>query len=283
MSFDTVQGHKFKQADAHGAAAYVDKKKQKAKEGEDRNNLMRDEAVQEASKGKIHVHTEDVASLKSKHVTDSSKDIKKEEDSSQVSKKQFSRSKDDKTIEKNIMEDPGPSPEDLRHTIRHAVEEQKSANKRTVDETRSVINRHVEPAQAFNSQQRTDFTFTISSPAHMPFLKFFREGSKTAECRIDGPGFRNLAVGKTVWFHNRFDGIVCRITFLHRYKSFEDMLNAEGIDNLLPQLKNVNPSRKMEEALRVYRGFPGSHRVAMMGAIAIGVKWIADKIPSGKN
>lgn len=181
------------------------------------------------------------------------------------------------------MEGPGPSEDDLRRTIRNVVDEHKSLNKRTADQSRTFVNRPVESRTSFNPEQRTDFTFTISSPAHMPFLKYFREGSKTAECRIDGPGFRNLEVGKTIWFHNRFDGIVCRITFIHRYKGFEEMLNAEGIDNLLPQLKQVHPSRKMEDALKVYRGFPGSHRVATLGAIAIGVKWIADKRPSGRN
>ena len=50
------------------------------------------------------------------------------------------------------------------------------------------------------------------------------------------------------------------------YDSFEDMLNSEGVQNLVPFVDNFN------DALKIYNSFPGSQKVQSSGCCAIGVK-----------
>ena len=125
-----------------------------------------------------------------------------------------------------------------------------------------------------------DFTFTMMNPRHTPYMDYIRSGKKLAEGRINSGGYSHLVEGKTIYFHNRHEGIICLITFVHRYKSFEALLEAEGIDNMLPQLKHISSSSsKMDEALRIYHSFPGAERVKTFGALAIGVQFLRDHRP----
>lgn len=56
------------------------------------------------------------------------------------------------------------------------------------------------------------------------------------------------------------------------YKSFEKMLNSEGVQNLVPFVDNLS------DALKIYKSFPGANRVNSSGCCAIGVKCIESKL-----
>jgi ASC-1-like (ASCH) protein len=86
-------------------------------------------------------------------------------------------------------------------------------------------------------------------------------------------------VGDELRLHNRNEGIICQIVFLHRYNSFREMVDKEGVYNLLPQLKNrrdLEGEALMSAAIRTYEGFPGSDRVRTQGCVAIGVKYLRE-------
>jgi ASC-1-like (ASCH) protein len=139
-----------------------------------------------------------------------------------------------------------------------------------------------------------DRTYTIMEP----YMTFIRRGVKSAEGRVNSRGYDSLAVGQIVYFHNRQMGILCRITHVNRYESFEAMLRGEGVGNMLPQfdeqkreqirdllnhnkLKNLQWSAEwdterciQEGATQIYKKFPGWERVKASGAVAIGVEYI---------
>ncbi len=126
---------------------------------------------------------------------------------------------------------------------------------------------------------KADHTITIQSRPDAPYMKYLRTGEKTAECRVNGRMYQNLREGNIILFHNRQEGIFCKIIFLHTYKTFEEMIKAEGATNLLPQLKlqRLSEADLLRRAINTYEGFPGSHNVRQWGSIAIGVKYLCDK------
>lgn len=112
------------------------------------------------------------------------------------------------------------------------------------------------------------------------FMINIEKGIKEFEGRIFAPTCRRMRVGDHL---KMFDGqarwgIICEITSLDVYDTFEGMLNAKGILKLLPQLEPLSRELRPEELLRkgvdIYRGFPGSNRVTKDGVVAIGVKFL---------
>lgn len=130
---------------------------------------------------------------------------------------------------------------------------------------------------------KPDHTITIQSRPEAPYMTYLRTGEKTAECRVNGRMYQNLREGNIILFHNRQEGIFCKIIFLHKYKTFKEMIETEGATNLLPQLKKLKLSEAdlMQRAIKTYEGFPGSHNVVQWGSIAIGVKYLCDKPRQG--
>lgn len=126
-------------------------------------------------------------------------------------------------------------------------------------------------------------TLSIQSNPKTPYLEYFRQGIKKAEGRINYPTFSKYQVGDLIYFHNRRDGILCKITFLNRYQSFSEMLNSEGILNMLPQLKDQPVSDLFEKSLLIYKKFPNAEKAEEHGVIAIGVEFLKNKIPGKKN
>ena len=126
---------------------------------------------------------------------------------------------------------------------------------------------------------RPDHQITIQSRPEAPYMTYLRTGEKTAECRINIPTYQKIREGDIILFHNRQDGIFCKVTFLHTYHTFKDMIQTEGVTNLLPQLKRLKKpdAELMPQAIRTYEGFPGSQNISRYGSVAIGVKYLCDK------
>lgn len=129
-----------------------------------------------------------------------------------------------------------------------------------------------------DKRSKQTHTYTMMNRKDAPYMDWIRTGEKLAEGRINSKGFERLRVGDFVRFHNRREGIVCEITFLHRYNGFKEMLVAEGPLNMLPQLKKMRVKEKdyLDSGVKIYQGFPGSQRVQRMGALAIGVKYLGE-------
>ena len=128
------------------------------------------------------------------------------------------------------------------------------------------------------TQKKPDHTLTLMNRREAPYMDFIRSGAKHAEGRVHYPMFDGWKAGETVLFHNRHEGIVCRIDFLHPYPNFEAMLRAEGPDRMLPQLHNPTQPEEatIKQGINIYQAFPNASRVTRLGCIAIGVTYLHD-------
>jgi ASC-1-like (ASCH) protein len=152
------------------------------------------------------------------------------------------------------------------------------------------VTAHVRPVAAFrinDAVQQVAFNDRLkNSKTHfLPmkgaiYMENIEKGIKEFEGRINGPTCKSMKVGERLkMFDNRVGwGIICEITSLDVFYSFEAMLKAKGILKLLPQLAVQSQRLSREQLLNagaaIYRGFPGSNRVAQQGVVAIGVKFL---------
>lgn len=114
--------------------------------------------------------------------------------------------------------------------------------------------------------------FSMINTSERPYLKWLKDGIKTAEGRINSEKYQGIQLGDEVVFtdtqsENFIKGIVI---FKHEYVSFKEMLISEGVKNMLPFLNND----ELEKGIKVYQNFPGAERVKKFGCVAIGIKVI---------
>ena len=114
--------------------------------------------------------------------------------------------------------------------------------------------------------------FSMINTPERPYLKWLKDGIKTAEGRVNSEKYQGIQLGDEVFFtdtqsENFIKGIVI---FKHEYVSFKEMLISEGVKNMLPFLNND----ELEKGIKVYQNFPGAERVKKFGCVAIGIKVI---------
>ena len=126
---------------------------------------------------------------------------------------------------------------------------------------------------------KTMHRLPIINSKQRPYLTWLKNGIKTAEGRVNGPACQKMEVGDSILlFDNKnMQYLRGRIKFKHEYKTFEDMLQSEGIKNLLPLLPE---NATVEDGVRIYRSFPGSNRVEQFGCVAIGLEILDSKLLS---
>ncbi|MFT4552040.1 MAG: oligoribonuclease [Chlamydiales bacterium] len=96
-----------------------------------------------------------------------------------------------------------------------------------------------------------------------PFFSQIKNGTKTVEGRLSRGSYRNLQVGMNLRFN---DEVTCRVTGIQKYASFREMIEAEGIDNVLPGLTETS------EAEEIYHHFYSPEDVTLYGALAIQIE-----------
>lgn len=111
---------------------------------------------------------------------------------------------------------------------------------------------------------------SILQPPGQPYLRWLATGQKTAEGRVNKPVYRAMHPGDGLHLIDRQHGESLQgvITFLHAYPSFEAMLRAEGVRNMLPFLDDD----ALAPAIAIYEAFPGAAAVATYGCVAIGFR-----------
>lgn len=116
------------------------------------------------------------------------------------------------------------------------------------------------------------YTLKFINNPDLPLFKCIVDGSKKAEGRIASDYVRKFKVGEELLLQATGEFVVVKITYLNFYNSFEEMLNTEGFKNMIPLAESF------EDALNVYKGFPGSKRVKSMGCCAIGIKYLRGEL-----
>ena len=118
------------------------------------------------------------------------------------------------------------------------------------------------------STPKSDFYLSIINTPQRPYLKWLCDGTKTAEGRVFHHKCKEMQVGGTIVLEdkNRNQWIFGHIKFLHVYASFKEMLEREGVENMLPFLSPED----IDGGVRIYESFPRSERVLTEGCVAIG-------------
>lgn len=104
------------------------------------------------------------------------------------------------------------------------------------------------------------------------YFQMIKDGSKNVEGRINNNKYSVLNKGDIIKFSANENNktIECRVVGIKKYETFKEMLSKEGIENMLPGIKNI------EEGVRIYESF-GDYRnkVKQQGCIAIKFKPLA--------
>ncbi len=112
----------------------------------------------------------------------------------------------------------------------------------------------------------------IINNKNLPFLQYIDLGIKKAECRIASNNIKKFKIGEELLLKSKDESVLCEITYMHFYKSFEEMILKEKTENIVPFVNSD------EEALKIYKSFPGWQRVKSVGCCAIGVKRLDSKL-----
>lgn len=96
------------------------------------------------------------------------------------------------------------------------------------------------------------------------YLNQIKSGQKTIEGRINSGMFLRVQEGDKFRFFSNNDEVNCTITKINKYKSFAEMLQAEGYKKCLPNVSTL------EAAVKAYSVIPGyDERASRSGVLAL--------------
>ncbi len=107
---------------------------------------------------------------------------------------------------------------------------------------------------------------TISLNIQEPYLSFVLNGQKTIEGRLNKGKFKNLKIGDILLIGADAKRFLIEKTTI--YKSFREMIEKEGIKNVIPDKENI------EDAEAVYYKFYTKEQEEEFGILAIKIKLI---------
>lgn len=103
-------------------------------------------------------------------------------------------------------------------------------------------------------------------------MQYIVNKTKKAECRITTDYVKTFEIGGKLLLFSNVEWVICKIIYLNFYNSFECMLENEGVNNMVPFVKDSL------EALKIYNSFPGSKRIKKLGCCAIGLNPLQSKL-----
>ncbi|CAH9122457.1 unnamed protein product [Cuscuta epithymum] len=96
-----------------------------------------------------------------------------------------------------------------------------------------------------------------------PFFTYLKSGDKTIEGRCATDQYKKIEVGASILFNKC---LLLQVQDLHYYASFREMLEAEPLCKVLPEVETT------EEGVQVYRNFYSEEKEMSNGVLAICVK-----------
>ena len=103
------------------------------------------------------------------------------------------------------------------------------------------------------------YTITIKQP----WFDLIKNNKKTIEGRLDKGMFANLKKGDDITFVNGNEKLNIKVSNIRKYKSFMEMIEVEGLDNILPTIKSV------KEGAEIYNKYYPEKDQEKFGVLAI--------------
>jgi len=102
----------------------------------------------------------------------------------------------------------------------------------------------------------------------LPWFNLIREGKKSVEGRPNRKDFAQMKVGDQIEFFNKElnENFMAEIINVSHHKTFEEMIKSNGIDNVLPGIRNL------DEGVQVYMQYYTKEIEAEFGVVGIHVK-----------
>lgn len=101
-----------------------------------------------------------------------------------------------------------------------------------------------------------------------PYYQYITTGEKPVEGRLDKGKFSRMRVGDYLLINDESKFKIKRKT---KYNSFQEMIEAEGVENVVPDKKEV------EEAANVYYNFFTKEQEQEFGVVAIEISKMDDQ------
>lgn len=107
-------------------------------------------------------------------------------------------------------------------------------------------------------------TFYQSVTLKHPYVDQIKSGEKTVEGRINSGMFAKVRPGEGIKFFNHISEVYCTIDNVSKYRSFEEMLREEGVQNCLPGVKSLRDGVSIYDRIKGY-----SDRAKKSGVVAL--------------
>ncbi len=103
-----------------------------------------------------------------------------------------------------------------------------------------------------------------------PYFSYLKSGQKTIEGRLRKGKYAKIKVDDTIAVSNikETEEIIVVVTKVIWYQNFSNLIVAEGLDRLLPNIKTI------DKGLEIYRQFYSKEDEKKYGSVAIHVKLI---------
>ncbi len=102
----------------------------------------------------------------------------------------------------------------------------------------------------------------------LPWYELIKQGKKTVEGRPNRNTFSQMKIGDQIEFSNKElnENFMAEITNVTYHKTFEEMIRTNGIDNVLPGIRNI------DEGVQVYMQYYTKEIEKEFGVVGIHVK-----------
>ncbi len=155
--------------------------------------------------------------------------------------------------------------EALNHSIRRIAEgvdclDEMYFNYLRLIENTSFFQSLLKTPYAGNHEPRTHHCRTLE-----PYLSLIRSGVKKIEGRVFSLKYQTFKPGDTLRLYNDAGELWCKLSAIRPYKTFRDMLLAEGLSSVVPNVSTP------EEGVAVYASFPNYSEEKEYGVIALEV------------
>ena len=101
-----------------------------------------------------------------------------------------------------------------------------------------------------------------------PWFDYIISGRKKVEGRKGTPGWRKLKVGQQLQISepSTNKSATVLITDIRQYSTLEQYLNAEGVENVLPDVSSI------DEGIKIYKNWSTDEQIKKWGFLAIELK-----------